>query len=306
MAIPDFQKTMLPALKAVAAKDVSASKEVIAQVIKHFNLSQQEIEALLPSKTQRIIDNRVNWALSYMFKASLIDRPSRGKYSITELGKKVVKDNPSELSTSYLMQFESFNKWKLVENNADAASPAVTNLIVESPSDPLEQIESNYQNLKSSVVDELLRTVRSIDPTDFEKLVLELLKKMGYGAKDYESIIHSGKTADGGIDGEISQDYLGLDMIYIQVKRYAEDNAVGRPAIQQFVGSLNERKAKKGIFITSSYFAQPAKEYVDKVDVKIVLIDGHRLAELMYDYNLGVETVQTFEVKRVNSDFFED
>ncbi len=304
MAIPDFQKTMLPALKAVSAKDISASKEIIAQVIKHFNLSQQEIEALLPSKTQKIIDNRVNWALSYMFKAGLVARPSKGRYSITARGKEVVKENPPAISTSYLMKFGEFSQWKSVMESEKAETPIEpANL---DSSDPLEQIERNYQNLKSSVVDELLRIVRAVDPTAFEKLVMELMKKMGYGAEDLESIIHSGKSGDGGIDGEISQDYLGLDMIYIQAKRYAEDNAVGRPAIQQFVGSLNERKAKKGIFITSSYFAQPAIQYVEKVDVKIVLIDDLKLAQLMYDYNLGVETVQTFEVKRVNSDFFED
>jgi restriction system protein len=304
MAIPDFQMTMLPALKAVAIKEASPSKEVIKKVIEHFKLSNEEIEVLLPSKTQRVIDNRVIWALSHMFKAGLVSRPSRGKYSVTEAGKAVLKENLTALSVSYLMRFDSFKAFKSIKRSNDVIEKQVNEAVSEV--DPLEQIEQNYQELKTEVVGELLRTVKEIDPTDFEKLIMDLLKKMGYGADDLASVVHSGKSGDGGIDGEISQDYLGLDMIYIQAKRYAEDSGVGRPAIQQFVGSLNERKAKKGIFITSSYFADTVKEYVQKVDVKIVLIDGVRLAELMYEYNLGVEPVQTFEVKRVNSDYFED
>lgn len=302
MAIPDFQSAMLPALKAVSERDISTSREIIISVIAHFKLSPDEIETLLPSKTQRIIDNRVNWALSYMFKAGLVSRPSKGKYSISARGQQVLAEKPSSLSSAYLMKFPEFSEWKSMESEKEIN---LSTSISESTSDPLELIERNYQNLKLSIVDELLRIIRNIDPTSFEKLVMELLKNMGYGADNLDSIIHSGKSGDGGIDGEISQDHLGLDMIYIQAKRYAEDNAIGRPAIQQFVGSLNERKAKKGIFITSSFFAAPAKEYVQKIDVKIVLIDGLKLAELMYNYNLGVEIIQTFDVKRVNSDYFE-
>lgn len=306
MAIPDFQSAMLPALKAVSTKDVLASKEIISSVISHFKLNQNEIEALLPSKTQRIIDNRVNWALSYMYKAGLVSKPARGKYTITETGKKVLNANLKELSSNYLMKFESFKEFKKIKHIDEIKNIKLDSIDKESTVDPQEEMERNYQDLKSAVVDELLRIVRKIDPTDFEKLIMDLLKKMGYGANDLESVVHSGKSGDGGIDGEISQDYLGLDMIYVQAKRYAEENSVGRPAIQQFVGSLNERKAKKGIFITSSYFASSAKEYVEKIDIKIVLIDGMKLAELMYEYNLGVEPKQIFEIKSVNSDYFDN
>lgn len=305
MSIPDFQKTMLPALKAVSLKQITTSKEVIAEVIKHFMLTQDEIEALLPSKTQRIIDNRVNWALSYMFKAGLVIRPSKGKYSISERGKSVISANLKEINSAYLMNYSEFNQWKKIMELDKSVPHNEISIVPAVSSDPLEQIERNHQSIKASVVDELLRVIRALDPTDFEKLILELMKKIGYGADNFESILHIGKSGDGGIDGEISQDCLGLDKIFIQAKKYAEDNPIGRPAIQQFVGSLNERRAQKGIFITSSYFAQPAKEYVEKVDMKIILIDGLRLAQLMYDHSLGVETVQTFDVKRVNSDFFE-
>lgn len=306
MAIPDFQSTMLPALHAVSTKDAIPSREVVDMVAKHFKLTQEEIDTLLPSKTQRVIENRVHWALSYMFKAGLISKPGRGQHSITEEGKKVLNKNLDRLTTSYLMNFESFRKFKELKHVEEKGLTANQPPIDDDNTNPLELIEKSYQDLRSSVIDELLRIVRALDPTDFEKLVMELLKKMGYGASDLESVMHKGKSGDGGIDGEISQDRLGLDMIYVQAKRYAEDSGVGRQAIQQFVGSLNERKAKKGIFITSSYFANTVKDYVDRVDVKIVLIDGLKLADLMYEYDLGVEKVQNFEVKKINSDFFED
>ena len=303
MSVPDFQSITLPALEYLATVGVVTTPAVVAEMNLHFHLSEEDKKALLPSGTQRVIENRASWALFYLAKAGLVDRPSRGKYSISELGKKVLARKPPKIDIKFLDQFESFRAFRAITKRTQG-SPSITTETKEI-TNPAEDLERSYAELKASVLDELLKAIRRVDPTEFEKLVITLLRKMGYGVPGLNSVVHKGKTGDGGIDGEISQDPLGLEMIYIQAKRYNEDTSVGRPALQQFVGSLNERKAKKGIFITTSQFSNEAREFTDRVDVKIVLIDGVRFAELMYDHNLGVATQQSFHIKKVDSDFFE-
>jgi restriction system protein len=301
MAIPDFQTCMLPALKVVANKDVSRARDIVNDVIAYFKLSEQEQQELLPSKTQRIIDNRVLWSLSYLSKAGLVMRPKRGYYSITTEGQAVLSKKPAHINIDLLMQYEQFKTFRELKHEKTPVTATESSL----DTNPMEVLENSYEELKATVLDELLRSIQKIDPTDFEKLVLELLNKMGYGGEQDDAIMHQGRSGDGGVDGEINQDALGLDRIYVQAKRYQDSSTIGRPSIQQFVGSLNERKSKRGVFITTSKFSQEAKDYVEKVDSRVVLIDGLRLVELMYQYNLGVESSQVFEIKTINSDYFQ-
>lgn len=303
MAIPNFQAVMLPALRSISLRPISDSKGVIRDVVKEFKLTEEELAQLLPSKTQRVIDNRVYWSLVYLAKAGLIDRPSRGQYEITDRGKQVLKSPPVKIDIAFLMQFPEFKKFREIRNAKVGPATQVEEDV--SGTDPLETFEDSYQKLRSTIVAELLEQVRNVQPSQFERLVIELLKKMGYGVPELESAVHTGKSGDGGIDGEISQDPLGLDMIYIQAKKYQEGSGIGRPMIQQFVGSLNERKANKGIFITTSHFSSEAKEYINRIDIRVVLIDGLKLAELMYDYDLGVTKERVFEVKRIDADYLE-
>jgi restriction system protein len=303
MAIPDFQRIMLPALKFVAEKGTAKSSEVFPPIIKHFKLSDDETTAMLPSGKQRVIDNRTQWALFYLFKAGLLQKPKRGFYVITDAGKGLLKKGVDAINIELLNEYDSFRQFRALrkEDKNDSQHDDQT----ESVENPEESLEKNYEVYKSTVVSDLISKVRAIDPGSFEELIIELLKAMGYGVGE-KNVLHLGKSGDGGVDGEINQDILGLDKIYIQAKRYDAGNQVGRPAIQQFVGSLNERKSKKGIFITSSAFSGEAKEYVKKIDMVIRLIDGRELAELMYSYDIGVEKRQTYFVKVINDDYFED
>lgn len=307
MAIPDFQTLMLPTLKQISKKTVIGSKEIISALINEFSLSEDERVQRLPSGTQKVIDNRIYWAIVYLAKAGLVSRPGRGRYSITDEGKKVLASNISRVDIKFLRQFESFQKFQEISKQSkehiDTENINERTAAAESYVDPVEQLESSYIKFKDEVCAQLLSYVYNLNPTEFEELVVELLKKMGYGVPGIESVRHKGGTGDGGIDGEISEDRLGLDMIYIQAKRYTE-NSIGRPAIQQFVGSLNERKAKKGVFITTSTFTREAIEYVQRIDVRIALIDGQELARLMYQYDVGVSTEQKFEVKKIDTDYF--
>ncbi len=296
---------MLPALIEISKRSVTSTKEIIPALIEQFRLTPEERAQLLPSETQRVIDNRVYWAIVYLGKAGLISRPGRGRYSITEVGKRVLKDKPSRIDIRFLKQFDSFKKFREISKGSKDNSDDVISdeKLADASVDPVEQLEVSYIKLKNEVCSQLLNYVHELTPTDFELLVIELLKKMGYGVPGLESVTHRGGSGDGGIDGEISEDRLGLDMIYIQAKKYTE-NSVGRPAIQQFVGTLNERKARKGIFITTSSFTKEAMEYIQRVDVRIALIDGKELSKLMYQYDIGVTTERRFEVKTIDGDYF--
>lgn len=306
MPIADFQTMMLPVLKSISAREISSSKDVIADVARDFKLSTEEQAQLLPSKTQRVVDNRVYWCIVYLQRAGLMARPSRGKYQITPLGQETLAKKPERIDIKYLSQFESFRKFREdSRSTTEADDKGSSEEVIPSGLNPNEALEKSFARLKATVCAELLTQARKMDPTDFEKLVVTLLQRMNYGV-DPSSVIHRGRSGDGGIDGEISQDPLGLDMIYVQAKRYQEGSGVGRPVIQQFVGSLNENKAKKGLFITTSHFSDEAREYINRVDTRIVLIDGPRLSELMYDYDLGVTLEHKYDVKKLDSDFFEE
>ena len=305
MNLPDYQTLMFPCLKSISKRELSTVYDVLGDVQKNYSLSESQMNELLPSGTEPIIKNRVGWAIFYLMKAGLLKRPARGKYQITDVGTKTIQSG-GKINNAFLMQFDSFKAFvdaskKPKEKNKDSQE-----VIIETE-DPRELFESAYEQFRSSICTELLTTVRTIEPRAFELLVIELLRRMGYGTQNIaESIRHTGKSGDGGIDGEIYQDALGLDKIFIQAKRYKEGSSVGREDLQKFVGSLNERKSKKGIFITSSHFNDNAKDYIQRVDVSISLVDGKMLAELMYKHDLGVSPKKSLDIKEIDHDYFED
>lgn len=301
--IPDYQTVMLPILKITQDNKEHSFREIIEILAREYNLSDEDRKELLPSGTQPIFDNRVGWAKTYLKKAGLIDYPKRAYIKITERGTSILEEKPEKIDAKYLKRFEEFNEFQNLSNQDNTATE--NNEIIEYiDKTPEEVIESAHQSMKKSLAEELLDKVRNIEPTFFERLVVELLVKMGYGGSMKDAGKAIGKSGDEGIDGTIKEDKLGLDIIYIQAKRWKDGNTVGRPEIQKFVGALAGQGAKKGIFITASSFSKEALEYTPKNETKIILIDGIQLANLMIEYNLGVSIQQIYEIKKLDSDYF--
>jgi restriction system protein len=299
MAIPGYQDLMLPLLKLVSDGKEYSLREIIERLAEEFNLSEEERNEFLPSGRQRVFDNRVNWAKKYLSEAGLLESPKRGYIKISEVGKQFLVDNPNldKLTNKDLMQFESFREFISRGNK--------NNIVLHIDSEtPTEIIEQKIQEVNEALADELLRKIKNSSPKFFEKLVIDLLLKMGYGGSEKEMAEVVGKSGDEGIDGTIKEDKLGLDVIYIQAKRW--EGPVGRPEIQKFVGALAGKKAKKGVFFTTSTFTDEAKDYVSHLEQKVVLIDGNKLADLMIKYNVGVSVEKVIEIKRVDSDYFEE
>lgn len=298
MAIPDFQSILYPMLKLAGDGKLRSSTQYREELAKHFQLSSEELNTLLPSGTQPVFNNRVAWSMIYLERAGLLDRPKRGHYVLSELGRKTLDSKPEEINVAFLKQFEKFNEFhskSTPKGNGTATSVAET---------PEEQLQASYQQLRGELAVELLEQVKSASPQFFERLVVELLVNMGYGGSMLDAGMAIGKSGDEGIDGTIKEDRLGLDVIYIQAKRWS--GTVGRPEVQKFVGALHGQHAKKGVFLTTGTFAQGAIEYATGIDPKVVLIDGKRLAELMIDFNVGVTTRHTYHVKRIDTDYFSE
>jgi restriction system protein len=295
MAIPDYQTIMLPLLRSIRDGNERVTREVIDQLAEEFELSDTERRELLPSGQQPVFDNRVGWAKTYMKKAGLVVSPKRGVVQITDRGRKVLDSHPARIDSTFLEQFPEFIEFKNLRKEPSAQKP----VDVETPE---EVLESAFQSLQQNLVADLLEQIRSSPPPQFEKIVVELLVGMGYGGSRKDAGEAIGKSGDEGIDGIIKEDRLGLDIIYIQAKRWA--NTVGRPEIQKFAGALQGQRARKGIFITTSDFSKDAREYASRIDSKIVLIDGQQLAEYMIDHNIGVTPVSNYELKRIDSDYF--
>jgi restriction system protein len=299
MTIPDYQSIMLPLLKFAGDGTEHSLRETIEALADEFDLSDEERKELLPSGQQATFDNRVGWARTYLKKAGLLESTRRGYYQITGRGVGVLKQNPPEITASFLRQFPEFVEFQRPQKTR------VDRTAEEDISDtqtPEEEIEAAYQRVRQGLAAELLQTVKGCSPAFFERLVIDLLVKMGYGGTRRDAGEAIGRSGDGGIDGIIKEDRLGLDIVYIQAKRW--DGNVGRPEIQKFAGALQGQRARKGIFITTSDFTQSARGYVSRIDSKIVLIDGDTLAQLMIDYNIGVAGVASYELKRVDSDYF--
>ncbi|MGF6845600.1 restriction system protein [Chitinophaga sp. W3I9] len=305
MPIPDYQTIMLPLLKQLSDRKEYLFKDVIALLGKQFKLTEEEMSELLPSGQSLLFANRVGWARTYLKKAGLLDSPRRGVVCITERGLQVLKGNPKKIDNNLLKQFPEFVEFQNIKKEESGSLEQLDTTQVEKQT-PEETIDLAYQSIRQSLAQELIDTVRRLSPAFFERLVVELLVKMGYGGSMKDAGKAIGKTGDEGIDGTIKEDKLGLDIIYIQAKRWQAGNIVGRPELHKFVGALAGQGAKKGIFITTSSFSKDALNYAPKNETKIVLIDGVQLAQLMIDYNLGVSVQRSYDIKRLDNDYFEE
>jgi restriction system protein len=301
MAIPDYQTCMLPLLKHYADGQEHTNRDSIDALAQEFKLTDEERRMMLPSGVQGLFDNRVNWARTYMKKAALIESPRRGVHRITKRGIGVLKKKPGGIDVAFLAQFQEFKDFRALRHAKQEEDEPELDLNNKTPEESLEEA---YQKLRGDLAADLLQRLKSCSPTFFERLVVEVIVKMGYGGTRQDAGKAIGKAGDGGIDGIIKEDKLGLDAIYIQAKRW--DNTVGRPEIQKFVGALTGQRAKKGLFITTSDFSADADDYVSRIDAKVVLIDGETLAQLMIDHNVGVSTTATYEIKKVDSDYFSE
>ena len=254
---------------------------------------------MLPSGRQPTFDNRVGWARTYLKKAGLLKSTRRGYFQITAKGQSVLNENPSRINVKFLEKFPEFIEFKNLKRDSSETSDEV---IQEDEKTPEENLETIIQGLSQELASEILENIKTCSPSFFEKLVIDVLVKMGYGGtrKDASKIV--GRSGDGGIDGTINEDRLGLDIIYVQAKRW--ENPVGRPEVQKFAGALQGFRAKKGIFITSSTFTAEARDFVSRIDSKIILIDGHTLARYMIEYGVGVSTREIYEVKKIDIDYF--
>lgn len=299
MAIPDYQAIMLPLLRYAADGNEHSLREAIEGLAAKFNLSDAERKELLPSGQQPTFDNRVAWARTYMSKASLLEATRRGYFRITQRGNEVLAKNPPSINVKFLEQFPEFIEFRTRHRERGATPEAVETETLQTPA---ELLETAHQKLREDLSAELQKIIKECSPSFFERLVIDLLVKMGYGGTRKEAGRAIGRSGDEGVDGIINEDRLGLDVIYVQAKRW--QNPVGRPEIQKFAGALQGHRAKKGIFITTSAFTKEAEDYVARIDSKIVLIDGEQLAQLMIDHNVGVVPVAAYETKRVDSDYF--
>ena len=300
MAIPDFQSVFLPLLKACADGQEHTKQELLPLLATQFGLTEAELSIKIASGGARMFDNRVGWATSHLKLAGLLDNLRRGVYRITARGLQVLNENPQPLNIRYLKRFPEF----LASRSAPRDESQFVELAAVNPETPDELIAGGYKQLREALAIELLDRIKNVRPSRFEELVVELLLKMGYGGTQEDAGRVVGKSGDGGIDGIINEDRLGLDVIYIQAKRWEAD--VGRPEIQKFVGALAGNKANKGVFITSSGFTRGATDYAAQVNHRVVLIDGPMLAELMMDHDLGVSTKDVYTVKRLDTDYFEE
>ncbi len=301
MPIPDYQTLMLPLLRFYSDNAIHSLKEAEASLAKEFKLTEDELSRLIPSGRQTTFYNRVGWARTYISKAGLLSTAKRGYFCITPSGSKVLASKPDRIDARFLRQFPSFMEFKETKHDENSFTIAATPL-VETKESPEELIDSAHTQLKRALAAELLSRISQAAPIFFERLVVELLLKMGYGGSRQDAGRAIGRSGDGGIDGIINEDRLGLDSIYLQAKRW--ENPVGRPEIQKFAGALAEHRAKKGVFITTSSFTKEALASATKHDARIVLIDGEKLATLMIDHGLGVTLEATYEVKRIDSDYF--
>ncbi len=309
MAIPDYQMLMLPLLKRAAKHEIRVP-DIRDDIANEFGLTPDEREQLLESGTQRVVDNRLHWAKIYLSKAGLIDTPSRGKFIATDEGRALLATNPSSISNELLSRYPSFVAFKIGRTAASVdarlGNERAEKVIQSETITPEEQIDAALGALNATIASDLIERVLQNAPAFFERLIVDLLVKMGYGGSRSDAATSLGKPNDGGVDGVINEDPLGLDRVYVQAKRYAQGNNVGRPEVQAFLGSLIGNGAAKGVFVTTSVFSAQAKEFVKHLPQRIVLIDGKRLAQLMIEHKVGVRIERSIEVKRIDEDFFLD
>lgn len=305
MAIPDFQTIMKPLLEIVSSGEEFSSNEINDKLAKVFNLSEAELSEFVPSGQQRLFQNRVAWAKSYLKMANLVESPKRNFTKITRDGLSLIKQNPVKVNLTLLKTLPGFinHKAKLKENSAADSNTENETDLIESLT-PEEKIGNAFNVWQKNLSTDLLLKLKSSTPTFFEQVVVDLIVKMGYGGSVEEAGTRLGRSGDEGIDGIIKEDKLGLDLIYLQAKKW--EGTVGRPEIQKFLGALISQGAKKGVFITTGKFSREAIEFNPKVDVRLVLIDGNQLTSYMIEYGLGVKPQQTFVVHKIDVDYFEE
>lgn len=304
MSVPGYQDFMLPLLQIASDGAEHTIAEAMAVLAARMGLSEADQDAMLPSGTQTRFYNRVTWAVTYLTKSGLIEKAGRGRFRITTQGREVLATNPQRIDNAFLERFPAYQAFK-AKKNTKAADDEQS--IIESRADPDvtpdERLHAAYKELRETLSDDLLQRVRGSTPKFFEYLVVDLLVAMGYGGSRADAAQVVGKSGDDGIDGVIKEDKLGLDMVYIQAKKW--DNSVGPAEIDRFVGSLSRKKAHKGVFLTTGTFTDGARRAAAEATAKVVLIDGDELAELMIDHGVGVTAQKVYEVKKLDSDYFE-
>lgn len=300
MGIPDYQTLMLPLLKSLHNGQELNIREVISHLCSEFKLSEEEKQDLLPSGHQPIIENRIGWAKTYLLKAGLLESSRRGFIKITQKGKEVLNKKPDKINIKYLEQFPEFIEFRSLKKEQEENGKSLTeiNEKIENIT-PDELMETGFKSIQTSLKQELLFKIRTNDPAFFERLVLRLLESMGYGQGKV-----TGRSGDGGIDGYIYQDKLGLDKILIQAKRFGESTPVSASMIRDFIGTLTTNEANRGVFITTSKFPKDSENTISRSQKPIKLIDGAKLVELMIEHNVGVSSIKNYEIKRIDIDFF--
>lgn len=303
MAIPDYQTLMLPVLKVTADGAEHQMKDLISALINNYDMSDEEKTQLLPSGTTHVFGSRVAWAKTYLKQAGLLKSPRRGIFQITLEGQKLLSSNPSHIDNELLNKYQAFKDFR----DRSRAEPAVSGTAsvpeLSLQQTPEDAMATAYKRLRSELEAELLEQVKASSPTFFEQMVVDLIVAMGYGGSRQDAGRAVGRSGDGGIDGIIKEDKLGLDAIYLQAKRW--EATVGRPEIQKFAGALQGLRANKGIFITTSSYSRDALDFVSQISSKIILIDGATLVRYMVDHNVGVAVAGQYEIKSIDSDYFD-
>lgn len=302
MAVPDFQSFMLPLLKFASDGKEHSQSEASESLSHYFSITESDRREMLPSGRQTRFNNRIAWANVYLRKSGFLESTRRGRFKITERGQEILRSNPARIDVKFLMkngdaEFREFHRPSRQDENHEEPS-------IETVRTPREIMDAGYLEMRRDLSQEILKRIKSSSPRFFEHLVVELLVAMGYGGSRKDAGEAVGQSGDGGVDGIIKEDRLGLDVIYLQAKRWG--GTVGRPIVQGFAGSLEGHRARKGVLITTSQFSPDALDYVTRIEKKIVLIDGEELAKLMIDYGIGVAADATYEIKRLDTDYFEE
>lgn len=299
MAVPDFQSFFKPLLEIAADRKEHSMKEARELIAKNMNLSEADLKELLPSGTQTKYDNRIAWAKSYFVQAKVLEAPRRAYFRITDRGLYLLKKGYDRIDIKILDQYPEFVEFHTMKAASSTDNGQQDTLHLETPEETLQKA---YQNIRSDLAAEILEKIKSNSPQFFERLVVDIMISLGYGGSRADAGKSIGQSGDEGIDGIIKEDRLGLDVIYLQAKRW--DGTVGRPEVQKFVGALHGKRAKKGVFITTGRFSDDALRYVESIDPKVILIDGRTLTELMIDHGLGTSTTAKYEIKRIDTDYF--
>lgn len=303
MPIPDYQTLMLPLLRLAGDGHQHRFRDAVEKIAAEFGVTDEERSELIPSGTSPVFDNRVGWARTYLKQAGLLDNPGRGILQITERGRRLLAEKPVRIDIKLLNRYEEFRDFRSRKHNDGEGGGGSRSSDQETEETPEEALADAYGKLRKGLEGEILAQVKAASPSFFERLVIDLLVAMGYGGSRQDAGRAVGRSGDGGIDGIIKEDRLGLDVIYVQAKRW--EAVVGRPEIQKFVGALQGQRANKGVFLTTSSFSHEAEEYAKGISSKIILIDGDQLAGLMVDHDVGVTAIGIYRLKKIDSDYFE-